>query len=77
LQGFSNEEISKSEILDMVCAIRSFENIDTEMFKNCCTVILVKWASSITDTVDVAMKMREKKGAGRMRMKFVLLRDGV
>jgi hypothetical protein len=23
------------------------------------------------------MKMREKKGAGRMRMKFVLLRDGV
>jgi hypothetical protein len=26
LQGFSNEEINKSKILDMVCAMRSFEN---------------------------------------------------
>jgi hypothetical protein len=26
LQGFPNEEISKSKILDMVCAVRSFEN---------------------------------------------------
>jgi hypothetical protein len=24
MQGFPNEEISKSEILDMVCSIRSF-----------------------------------------------------
>jgi hypothetical protein len=28
LQGFPNEEISKSKNLDMVCAMRSFENID-------------------------------------------------
>jgi hypothetical protein len=28
MQGFLNEEISKSEILDMMCAMRSFENID-------------------------------------------------
>jgi hypothetical protein len=27
LQGFPNEEISKSEFLEMVRAIRSFENI--------------------------------------------------
>jgi hypothetical protein len=25
MQGFPNEQISKSEILDMVCAMRSFE----------------------------------------------------
>jgi hypothetical protein len=25
-QGFCNEEISKSEIFDMVCVVRSFEN---------------------------------------------------
>jgi hypothetical protein len=25
--GFSTEEISKSEILDILCAVRSFENI--------------------------------------------------
>jgi hypothetical protein len=31
LQGFPNEEISKSKILDMVCAMRSFENINEEM----------------------------------------------
>lgn len=27
IQGFPNNDISKSEILDMVCAIRSFENV--------------------------------------------------
>jgi hypothetical protein len=30
LQGFPNEEISKSKILDMVCAMRSFENINKD-----------------------------------------------
>jgi hypothetical protein len=30
LQGFCNEEISKSEILDVVCAMRSFENINED-----------------------------------------------
>jgi hypothetical protein len=30
LQGLPNEEISKSEILDMVCAMRSFENVNEE-----------------------------------------------
>jgi hypothetical protein len=30
LQSFPNEEISKSEILDMVCAMKSFENIDED-----------------------------------------------
>jgi hypothetical protein len=34
LQGFPNEEISMSNILDMVCAVRSFENIDEETSKN-------------------------------------------
>jgi hypothetical protein len=30
LQGFPHEEISKSEILDMVCAMRSVEATDTD-----------------------------------------------
>jgi hypothetical protein len=30
LEGFPNHEISKSEILDMVCAMRSFGNIDED-----------------------------------------------
>jgi hypothetical protein len=30
LQGFPNEEISKSKILDMVCAMRSFKNVDKD-----------------------------------------------
>jgi hypothetical protein len=34
LQSFPNEEISKSEILDMVCAMRSLENINVETLKN-------------------------------------------
>jgi hypothetical protein len=28
LQGFLNEELSKPEILDLVCVMRDFENID-------------------------------------------------
>jgi hypothetical protein len=58
LQGFPNEEISKSEILDMVCAVRSFEYIYKETLKNGCTVMCVKWASSTrqTDIVNAAMK---------------------
>jgi hypothetical protein len=30
LQGFPDEEISKSEILDMVCVMKNFENIDKD-----------------------------------------------
>jgi hypothetical protein len=30
MQSFRNEEISKSEILDMVCAVKCFENIDKD-----------------------------------------------
>jgi hypothetical protein len=33
LQGFPNEEINKSEILDMVWAMRSFENINEDNVK--------------------------------------------
>jgi hypothetical protein len=34
LQGFRDEETRKSEILDMVCAMRSFENTNKETLKN-------------------------------------------
>jgi hypothetical protein len=30
LQGFPNEEISKSKILDMICAMKSFQNTDED-----------------------------------------------
>jgi hypothetical protein len=46
LQGFPNKEISKSEILDMVCAVSCFESINKEMLKNSYRVMHVKWASS-------------------------------
>jgi hypothetical protein len=29
-QGFPNKDINKSEILDMVCAVRSFENVNKD-----------------------------------------------
>jgi hypothetical protein len=32
-QGFPNEETSKSEILDMKCAMRSFENINKDIIE--------------------------------------------
>jgi hypothetical protein len=43
LQGFPNEEINKSEILDMVCAMRSFENIDKNNIEECYRVVY--WSS--------------------------------
>jgi hypothetical protein len=39
LQSLPNEEISKSEILNMVCAVRTFENINKETSKNGCRVM--------------------------------------
>jgi hypothetical protein len=45
-QGFPNEEISKSKISDMVCAIGSFENITNIMLKNNYKVMYVNWAAS-------------------------------
>jgi hypothetical protein len=43
MQGFPNEQISKSEILDMVCAMRSFEknqwrNVEEWLQSNACEV---------------------------------------
>jgi hypothetical protein len=35
-QGFPNKKISKSEILDMVCAMRSFENVDEWLQSDVC-----------------------------------------
>jgi hypothetical protein len=63
-QGIPNEEISKSEILDMVCAMRSFENIDKDN--------VVEWLQSnardlgfqhMTDThiVNAAVKQKEEE----------------
>jgi hypothetical protein len=49
LQGFPDEEISKSEILDTVCAVRSFGNVDEITLKNGYRVMRVKGTSSMTD----------------------------
>jgi hypothetical protein len=46
LEGFPNKVISKSEIFDMVFAMKSFENFYKEMMKNGCRVMSVKWNSS-------------------------------
>jgi hypothetical protein len=46
LKGFPNEETSKSEILDLVCGMRNFENTNEETLKNGYRVMHVKWAST-------------------------------
>jgi hypothetical protein len=58
LQGFPKEEISKSEILDMVCADHR--------------VIRMNWAFSMTNTISGATKVRVKNKVGRIRIKFIL-----
>jgi hypothetical protein len=61
LQGFPSEEISKSKILDMVCAMRSFENINEEMLMNGYSVMRVNWPSS-TRQIDIVNATRKQKG---------------
>jgi hypothetical protein len=42
LQGFPKKEISMTKILDLVCTVRSFENVNEEMLKNGYRVMHVK-----------------------------------
>lgn len=63
LQGFPNEEFSKSEILNMACAI-AWEVLKTETkitLKNVEKVMPVKWCSSTTGTVHAAVKHKRKE----------------
>jgi hypothetical protein len=45
LHSISDEEINKSEILEVVCAMRSFENVNEET-KNGYRVMRMNWACS-------------------------------
>jgi hypothetical protein len=60
LQGFSNKEISKSEFLGMMCAMRSFENTDEVTMKNGYKVMCV-CKVGFQHIVNTAMN---KKGEG-------------
>jgi hypothetical protein len=74
LQGFSNEEIRKSEILDMVCVMRSFENINKETLKNGYSVsVSNELLARQTLTVLPRNKREKKKRVGKIREKFMLL----
>jgi hypothetical protein len=46
VQGFLNKEISKSEILDVVCTTRNFGNINEETLNNAYREMGTKWTSS-------------------------------
>jgi hypothetical protein len=66
LQGFPNEEISKSKILD-VCAMRSFENIDednVEEWLQSDTCELGFQHLTDTDIANAAMKQGRRRGWG-------------
>jgi hypothetical protein len=61
-KGFPNDEISKSEILDMVC-YENFRKVKI-MLKSYYKVMNVKWASSTwhRDTVNTAVKEKGEEG---------------
>jgi hypothetical protein len=76
LQGFPNEEICKSEILDMVCAVRSFEknqrrNVEEWLQSDACEGGFHHMTNRQTLSM-LLLKRREKTRVGRMRVKFVL-----
>jgi hypothetical protein len=65
LQGFPIEEISKSEVLDMVCAMRSFENVNeenTEEWLQSDACKLGYQHMTDKDTVNAAMKEKGEEG---------------
>jgi hypothetical protein len=66
LQGVPNKEVSKSKILNMVWAMRSFENNDEETLKNGYRVMHVKRTSSTwqTDTVNAPVKQKGEQEYG-------------
>jgi hypothetical protein len=68
LQGFPNEETSKSKILDILCAMRSFENINKKKKKVkelLQSDVCVKWASSTRQTDRHCQCCRETEGRRR------------
>jgi hypothetical protein len=66
LQGFPNEGISKSKILDIVYAMRSFENIDEDneewLQSDACELDFQQMTD--TDIVNVAMKQKGEEESG-------------
>jgi hypothetical protein len=77
LQGSSNKEISRSKILDMVCAISSFENINKEILKNRYRAMCVKCASSTRQTdrhYQCSCKTKRRRKGWEKRVKFILPR---
>jgi hypothetical protein len=63
LQGFPNEESSKSEILDMVCAIINFENINEDNTEERLQrdAMRLNWAFSTWTVSMLLQNTREKK----------------
>jgi hypothetical protein len=70
-QGFPNEKISTSKIVDMVCAMRNFENTDEDNVEE----LLQSDACEVSSKTlpMLPQNRRVKKRVGRMRVKFVLL----
>jgi hypothetical protein len=72
MKGFCNEEISKSEVLDVVCAMGSFETVDeddNEEYLQSAACQLSFQHVTDTDVVSAATKQKEEKRAERMRVK--------
>jgi hypothetical protein len=70
LQGLPDEEINKSQILDMVCAMRSFKNADDDNAEEWLQSDMYELGFQHTDSVNAAAKQKgEEKLKGRMRVK--------
>jgi hypothetical protein len=64
-QGFPNEEICKSKILDIVCAMGSFKNINRGTLKNGYRVMCEICFQHITDIVSAALKEKGEEEGGK------------
>jgi hypothetical protein len=63
-EGFPNEEIDKSEITDIVCAMRSFENVDKANIEEWLQSDMCElFFQHMTDT-DTANAAAKQKGEG-------------
>jgi hypothetical protein len=72
LQGFANEEITKSKILDVLCTVRSFENINKDLVDEwlqsvACKLGLQHMTNTYSDGVAANLQNKRKEKKKKVR----------
>jgi hypothetical protein len=62
MQGFPNKDITKSQILDMVCVMRNFENNDNDNIEKWLQSTACELVFQHPDSLNAATKQKGEEG---------------